>query len=66
MPCGAVGQGLNGRLNLLMLPQEIIRAKRDGKALKAEEITFFVRGITDGHVTEGQISALAMAIFSTA
>ncbi len=46
-----------------MLPQEIIRAKRDGKALTAEEIAFFVRGITDGYVTEGQISALAMAVF---
>lgn len=46
-----------------MLPQEIIRAKRDGKALKPEEIAFFVRGITEGYVTEGQISALAMAVF---
>lgn len=46
-----------------MLPQEIIRAKRDGRALTTQEITFFVRGITEGYVTEGQISALAMAIF---
>jgi thymidine phosphorylase len=46
-----------------MLPQEIIRAKRDGKALKPEEIAFFVRGITEGNVTEGQISAFAMAVF---
>ena len=46
-----------------MLPQEIIRAKRDGRALTAQEITFFVRGITGGYVTEGQISALAMAVF---
>ncbi len=46
-----------------MLPQEIIRAKRDGRALTAQEITFFVRGITEGYVTEGQISALAMAVF---
>ena len=34
-----------------MLPQEIIRAKRDGKALKAEEIAFFVRAITEEYVT---------------
>ncbi len=46
-----------------MLPQEIIRAKRDGQTLSADEITFFVRGITEGYVTEGQISALAMAVF---
>jgi thymidine phosphorylase len=45
------------------LPQEIIRKKRDGKALSAEEIQFFVRGITDNSVTEGQIAALAMAVF---
>lgn len=46
-----------------MLPQEIIRKKRDGVALTAEEIRFFVQGITDGGVSEGQIAALAMAVF---
>lgn len=46
-----------------MLPQEIIRRKRDGAALTAEEIRFFVRGITDGSVTEGQVAAFAMAVF---
>ena len=46
-----------------MLPQEIIRKKRDGGILSTEEIQFFVKGITDGSVTEGQISALAMAVF---
>ena len=46
-----------------MLPQEIIRKKRDGGTLSAEEIRFFVDGITSGGVTEGQISALAMAVF---
>ena len=45
------------------LPQEIIRKKRDGKPLSAEEIRFFVRGITDNTVSEGQIAALAMAVF---
>jgi thymidine phosphorylase len=47
----------------MFLTQEIIRKKRDGGALSAEEIQFFVRGITDGGVTEGQIAALAMAVF---
>ncbi|SNY91809.1 thymidine phosphorylase [Cohaesibacter sp. ES.047] len=46
-----------------MLPQEIIRKKRDGGTLSAEEIQFFVNGITDDSVSEGQISALAMAVY---
>ena len=46
-----------------MLPQEIIRAKRDGARLSREEIEFFVRGITDGSITEGQVAAFAMAVF---
>ena len=46
-----------------MLPQEIIRKKRDGKALDKAEIAFMVEGLTHGSVTEGQIAALAMAIF---
>lgn len=46
-----------------MLPQELIRKKRDGGTLSSEEIGFFVRGLSDGTVTEGQVSALAMAVF---
>ncbi len=46
-----------------MLPQEIIRRKRDGGTLSAAEIAFMVRGLTDGAVTEGQIAAFAMAVF---
>ena len=47
----------------MFLPQEIVRKKRDGGTLSAEEIQFFVRGIPDGSVTEGQIAALAMAVY---
>ncbi len=47
----------------MLLTQEIIRKKRDGGALSVDEIGFFVRGITDGSVTEGQIAALAMAVY---
>ncbi len=47
----------------MFLNQEIVRKKRDGGALTAEEIQFFVRGITDGSVSEGQIAALAMAVY---
>ncbi|WP_207916300.1 thymidine phosphorylase [Lysobacter sp. N42] len=46
-----------------MLPQEIIRAKRDGKALSEQQIAYFVKGITSGAVTEGQIAAFAMAVY---
>ena len=46
-----------------MLPQEIIRKKRDGGILSADEIQFFVRGIPDGSTTEGQIAAFAMAVY---
>ena len=38
------------------LPQEIIRAKRDGNELAAEEIEFFIRGMTDGSIAEGASS----------
>ena len=46
-----------------MLPQEVIQAKRDGRALTDEEIAFFVTGLKDGSFSEGQAAALAMAIF---
>src|SRR3546814_12686872 len=46
-----------------LLPQEIIRKKRDGAALSREEIAFFVRGISDGSVGDGQNAALAMAVY---
>jgi thymidine phosphorylase len=46
-----------------MLPQEIIRKKRDGRALDDAEIAFFVEGLTAGRITEGQVAAFAMAVF---
>jgi thymidine phosphorylase len=46
-----------------VLPQEIVRKKRDGGALTREEIAFFIEGLTDGRVTEGQVAAFAMAVF---
>ena len=46
-----------------MLPQEIIRKKRDGHELSAEEIAFVTRGIHDGSLSEGQVAAFAMAVF---
>ena len=46
-----------------MLPQEVVRHKRDGRALTDDEIAFFVAGLTDGTITEGQAAAFAMAVF---
>ncbi|HVI88387.1 MAG TPA: thymidine phosphorylase [Dongiaceae bacterium] len=46
-----------------MLPQEIIRRKRDGAELSAAEIAFMVKGIADESITEGQVAAFAMAVF---
>lgn len=42
---------------------DIIAKKRDGKALTDEEISFFIKGITEGSVPDYQASALAMAIY---
>lgn len=47
----------------MLLPQEIIRIKRDGGVLTSAQIRFFVEGLTKGSISESQISALAMAIF---
>lgn len=46
-----------------MLPQEIIRAKRDGGALDEGQIAQFIAGVTEGSVSEGQVAAFAMAVF---
>jgi thymidine phosphorylase len=46
-----------------MLPQEIIRKKRDGQELSTAEIDGLIEGLTSGRITEGQIAAFAMAVF---
>jgi thymidine phosphorylase len=45
-----------------MLVPELIRRKRDGGELSAEEISELVAGIADGTVTDAQVGALAMAV----
>lgn len=47
----------------MFLAQEIIRKKRDGEPLSEEEIRFFINGVRDNTVSEGQIAALAMTVF---
>ena len=46
-----------------LLAQEIIWNKREGLTLADREIEFFINGMMDQSVTEGQVAALAMAIF---
>ena len=45
-----------------MLAQDIIRKKRDKKALSVEEIDFFCKGIVSKRVGEGQIGSFCMAV----
>jgi thymidine phosphorylase len=47
----------------MILPQEIIRKKRDGRALSADEIAAFIDGLTSNRISEGQAAAFAMAVF---
>lgn len=44
-----------------MLPQKIIRKKRDKQILTKEDIEEFVQGIDDWSITDGQIAAMLMA-----
>lgn len=46
-----------------MIPQEIIKTKRNGRKLSEAEIKQFVRGLTDDSFSEGQVASLAMAIY---
>ncbi len=50
----------------MLLPQELIRLKRDGLALSAAQIKAFVSGLLavpeQGGWSEGQVAALAMAV----
>ncbi|MEF2547523.1 thymidine phosphorylase [Aurantimonas sp. E1-2-R+4] len=47
----------------MRLPQEIIRAKRDGETLDAADIKAFIDGFAGELVTDGQVAAFAMAVF---
>jgi thymidine phosphorylase len=45
-----------------LLPQEIIRRKRDGHALSDAELRAFAQGIADERIGEAQVAAFAMAV----
>ena len=46
-----------------MLPQELIRKKRNGLELSSEELRWIAAGIGDGRLSEGQVAAFAMAVY---
>ncbi|MEE9454181.1 MAG: thymidine phosphorylase [Paracoccaceae bacterium] len=46
-----------------MLAQEIIRIKRDGGVLDAEQLQFLMRGLVDGKVSDTQAAAFAMVVY---
>lgn len=46
-----------------MLFTDVIRKKRDGGELSADEIQFFVDGLADDSLPAEQVSSLAMAVF---
>ncbi|MEX6505084.1 thymidine phosphorylase [Jiella sp. M17.18] len=47
----------------MILPQELIRQKRDGGALDPDAIKAFVAGFDNERVTDAQVAAFAMAVF---
>jgi thymidine phosphorylase len=47
----------------MMLAQEFIRQKRDGKELAPADIAEFISGLTSNEVSESQAAAFAMAVF---
>ena len=47
----------------MLLPQEIIRTKRDGLSLSADKIQGFVDGLVNGSFNDAQVGSMAMAIF---
>ncbi len=57
--CLAVSQHQTAKLR----PAELIRKKRDGHCLDANDIRSFVMGIRDGHVGDEQIAAFTMAVW---
>lgn len=45
------------------MPEELIRAKRDGLALTEDRLQDFVNGVASGQVSDAQIGAFTMAVY---
>ncbi|MFN7131919.1 MAG: thymidine phosphorylase [Myxococcales bacterium] len=46
-----------------MRPYELIKAKREGRVLAADDIAAFIAGYTRGEIPDYQMSAMCMAVF---
>jgi thymidine phosphorylase len=46
----------------MLLPSELIKAKREGQELTDDAIKAFVEGVANGHVCDAQIGAFTMAV----
>lgn len=46
-----------------LIPQEIIRRKRDGLPLEPQEISAFIEALSKDGISDGQAAAFAMAVF---
>ncbi len=47
----------------MTLPQEVIRRKRDGGVLAADDIRAFVHGVAAGAISHAQVGAFTMAVY---
>lgn len=61
--CLALRRALAGAAPVTLLAQELIRVKRDGRALEPAQVDRFVAGLVDGSWSDAQCAAMAMAIF---
>jgi len=46
-----------------MIPQEVIRLKRNGETLPPAEIYGFIQALAENRISEGQVAAFAMAVW---
>ncbi|MBL0375195.1 thymidine phosphorylase [Rhizobium sp. KVB221] len=46
-----------------MIPQEVIRMKRNGESLPPAEIYAFIKALAENRISEGQVAAFAMAVW---
>jgi len=46
-----------------MTPQDLIKKKRDGKRLSADDVHVFIEGVASGVWEDYQITAMVMAMF---